>query len=965
MSDKRTRYVVGIDLGTTHTVVGFVDTQRSHDAQGGALTAQTRPRIEVFPVPQLVGPGEVASRALLPSFRYHLGEGELRDAELALGFPDPSPELPRGVTGSLAQALGGKVAGRLISSAKSWLCHAAVDREAAILPWSAPESVAKISPVAASQSYLAHVRAAWNAAHPKYPLEEQELVLTVPASFDEAARALTLSAATRAGLPKLRLLEEPQAAFYDWLDRHRDTLAADLSQTRLVLVVDVGGGTTDLTLVHVELRESGPRLTRIAVGEHLMLGGDNMDLTLARVSEPQLVDKPGDRLPAVRFTQLVEQCRGVKERLLAEAAPEQASVSILGSGARLIGGTKSTTLTRARVEELVVDGFMPLTALDAKLEQRRAGLLEFGLPYVADPAITKHVAQFLVRHRAVAADALGVSLQEAEQEPARVLPDAVLVNGGVFRAASLKKRLFEVLSSLRGQRLTELDNDEPELAVARGAVAYGLSRRGVGLRIGGGSPRSYYLLVDSAREPEVSAEGDVRTGVCILPRGAEEGEELVLKGRSFLLRVGAPVRFRLWATSTDTQHRAGDVVTLDDSFHELPEIAVVLEGKAGERGELKVELHAGLTEVGTLEVSCVAKDEPERRYKLELALRGENRAQNAALRVTQLHPRFAEATAQIHAFYGKSNKELEGNKIKVLRAELEKTLGPREGWDTALLRELFAALLAGKKRRRRSADHERIWLHLTGYALRPGFGYPLDDFRVGEVWALYKEGLQFSPEPQVWSQWWILWRRIAGGLDEAKQRTLWADLSFYLEPPGPRPKPRPKGPKALGLEDMVRLAGSLERVSASDKVTVGDWLLARFDQGGGAKGSSMGEVSAGALWWALGRLGARAPLYGSAHSVVPSAVAARWLERALRCDLRHVEQAAFAAAQLARLTHDRQRDLEPALRERAAVALESAGGQALLVRQGGELSEAEQVRVFGDSLPHGLRLERAVPAPAP
>lgn len=954
MSDKPTRYVVGIDLGTTHTVVGFVDTQRAHDDQAGALTAQTRPKIQVFPVPQLVAPGEVAPRPLLPSFRYHFAEGELREEDRALGFPEPSPELPPGVVGALAQALGGKVAGRLVSSAKSWLCHAAVDRDAAILPWGAPEGVAKISPVAASESYLAHVRAAWNAAHPEHPLETQEVVLTVPASFDEAARALTLRAAARAGLPTLRLLEEPQAAFYDWLDRHRDTLADDLSQTRLALVVDVGGGTTDLTLVHVELRESGPRLTRIAVGEHLMLGGDNMDLTLARVCEPALVDKPGERLPAARFTQLVEQCRALKERLLADGAPEQASVSLLGGGSRLIGGTKSTALTRARVEELVVDGFMPRAALDAKLEQRRAGLLEFGLPYVADPAITKHVAQFLARHRPVSAEALGIDLQDAEREPARALPDAVLFNGGVFRAAALKRRLFEVLANLRGQPLRELDNDEPELAVARGAVAYGLARRGVGLRIGGGSPRSYYLLVET--------EGAARTGVCILPRGAEEGEELVLTGRSFLLRVGVPVRFRLWTTSADTQHRAGEVVELDERFHELPEIAVVLEGK--ERGELKVELRAGLTEVGTLEVSCVAKDQPERRYKLELALRGEARAQQTPARVTQLHPRFAEATAQIHAFYGKANKELEGNKIKTLRAELEKTLGPRDGWDTALLRELFAALLAGKKRRRRSADHERVWLHLTGYALRPGFGYPLDDFRVGEVWDLYKEGLQFSPEPQVWSQWWILWRRIAGGLDEAKQRTLWSDLAFYLEPPGPRPKPRPKGPKALGLEDMVRLSGALERVPATDKVQAGDWLLARLDQATGAAKSNTGEVSVGALWWALGRIGARAPLYGSAHSVVPSEVAARWLERVLRCDLHSVDQAAFAAAQLARLTQDRQRDLAPALRERAALALERAGGQdhwARLVREGGQLSEAEQVRVFGESLPHGLRLEQATP----
>jgi molecular chaperone DnaK (HSP70) len=972
-----TRYVVGIDLGTTHTVVGYVDGTRKHDAPGGQETEQTRPRIEVFPLPQLVAPGEVGARPLLPSFRFHPAENELTDAELSPGFPDPLPDLPRGVVGTLAQALGRRVPGRLIASAKSWLCHGAVDREAAILPWGAGEGVAKISPVDASASYLAHVRAAWNQAHPRDPLEQQEVVLTVPASFDEAARALTLQAARHAGLPRVRLLEEPQAAFYDWLDRHRDTLARDLagvsvagpdgsavahSPVRLALVVDVGGGTTDLTLIHVELRDSGPRLTRIAVGDHLMLGGDNMDLTLARVSEAALLP-PGERLPAARLSQLVEQCREAKEKLLGEHAPEQASLSILGSGSKLIGGTKTTTFSRERVLELVVDGFMPRVSLDDKPDTRRSGFVEFGLPYVADPAITKHIAQFLTRHRGVTAEALGLSADEAASNPLKLLPDAVLFNGGVFRGAALKQRLSEVLASYRGQALHELDNHEPELAVARGAVAYGLARRGVGLRIGGGSPRSYYLEVDTS-----TAE---KTGVCVLPRGAEEGEDITLKGRTFALRVGKPVRFRLWTSTSERSHRAGEIVTLDNSFHELPDIAAVLDAKSGQN-ELKVELHTGLTELGTLEMSCVALvsdagstpaaqarsgDDARSRYKLEFELRGQARRDSTIpeTRVTQLHPRFAEATELVQAFFGKANKELEGRKIKTLRTDLEKILGERDGWDTALLRELFSALMAGKKGRRRTADHERVWLNLTGFALRPGFGYPLDPFRVDQVWALYSEGVQFAPDAQVWSQWWILFRRIAGGLDEARQNQLLDDLSFYLEPPGPRPKPRPKGPKALGLEDMVRLSGSLERVSAERKVKLGGWLLARL-------GSS--ELSPGSVWWTMGRIGARAPLYGSAHTVVPPQIAATWLEQGLRAaqSLRaasDVEQVSLALGQLARLTHDRARDVSPELRERAASAIARTTGNdtwVKLVREGGELSESDRGRVFGESLPSGLRL---------
>jgi hypothetical protein len=676
-----------------------------------------------------------------------------------------------------------------------------------------------------------------------------------------------------------------------------------------------------------------------------MLGGDNMDLTLARVSERELVAE-GERLPAARFTQLVEQCREAKEKLLGTDAPEQVTLSLLGAGSKLIGGVKTTPLKKSRVTELVVDGFMPEVALSVKPEARRTGFVEFGLPYVADPAITKHVAQFLTRHRVVVAEALGLTVEQAAADPQQLLPDAVLYNGGVFRGGALKERLQKVLESFRGTELKELDNEDPELAVARGAVAYGLARRGVGLRIGGGSPRSYYLYVEAA-----SGE---KTGICVLPRGSEEGEDIRLAGRTFALRVGKPVRFRLYTSTGDQRHRAGELVTLDDSFHELPEIAAVLDAGSAQPGggELKVELHAALTELGTLEMSCVAVNPPQRRFKLEFELRGQTRTENAPspTRVTQLHPRFAEATELVQAFFGKSNKELEGRKIKTLRQDLEKILGERDTWDTALLRELFGALLAGAKRRRRSADHERVWFNLTGFCLRPGFGYPLDAFRVDQLWALYAEGVQFAPDAQVWSQWWILWRRIAGGLDEAKQTHILDDLTFYLEPLGPRPRPRPKGPKAQGLEDMVRLSGALERVSGARKAELGGWLLARL---------AKNELSPAAVWWTLGRLGARAPLYGSAHTVVAPQVASTWLERALSQDLRNVEQAAFAVAQLARLTHDRARDVPEALRERAASALARTTGNdtwVKLIREGGELSESDRGRVFGESLPAGLRL---------
>ena len=414
-SQPASRYVVGIDLGTTHTVVAFADT-----ALAGRLSREEtdedtpeRPPVELFAIPQLVAPGEVAPRPVLPSLRYQTSDQERNGG--ALGLPwetarettlsSSSSSSSSYVVGELAGRLGAKVPGRLVASAKSWLSHGSVDRGADILPWGAPAEVAKISPVEASASYLRHVRQAWDQRFASNPLHTQEVVLTVPASFDEGARALTLEAAKRAGL-RVRLVEEPQAAFYSFLDTHRSHLAEALGATRLALIVDVGGGTTDLTLIRVELRDTGPRLTRIAVGEHLMLGGDNMDLTLARLAETRLgSDGQGRSLDAVRFSQLVQQCRLAKEKLLSRDAPAAADVTVLGSGSKLIGGALKTSLSREEVHRIVLDGFFPAVPLHAR-PQKRGGIVEFGLPYVADAAISKHVAAFLERHRALSHEAL-------------------------------------------------------------------------------------------------------------------------------------------------------------------------------------------------------------------------------------------------------------------------------------------------------------------------------------------------------------------------------------------------------------------------------------------------------------------------------------------------------------------------------------------------------------------------------
>ena len=927
------KYVIGIDLGTTHCVAAYAD------------TTQKVPTVQPFEVEQLVAPGEVAAQPVLPSVRYHPAEGELAPGDTQL--PWASEETA--VLGRFAQQLGAKVPGRYVTSAKSWLSHAAVDRTAAILPWGSKD-VPQVSPVEASASYLAHLRADWDRRFPNHPMHRQEVVLTVPASFDEGARALTLDAAKKAGL-RVRLVEEPQAAFYRWLDRHRDELADALGSVRLALVVDVGGGTTDLTLIRVELRESGPRLTRLAVGDHLMLGGDNMDLLLAKLAEQQL----GKTLGPARFTQLVQQCRAAKERLLGDEPPESVKVTVLGSGRKLVGGAQSIAIERDHVHQTVLDGFFPDVPVDARPERRRGGIVEFGLPFVADAGVTRHVAEFLQRHRDLARTAFEtVDERGAADAGASAIPDALLFNGGVFQSALLRGRVQEVLGAWRGAAPRVLENEQPDLAVAHGAVAYGLARRGVGLRIGGGSARSYFLMVDRKGE-------DAGQGVCILPRGSEEGEEIPLAGRTFSLRLGRPVRFHLVATTSDVEHvEPGQVVAIDDPdrYRDLPPIAAVLEDES-DAEEVPVQLVSALTEVGTIEMSCLKVDpdaggepgkRPGKRWKLELQLRGAASREVTAQKVTQLHPRFEEATELVRRVFGKSKETIPPKEIKRLRVNIEKVLGPRETWDTPLLREVFGALHAGMKRRRRSADHERVWFHLAGYTLRPGFGYPLDEWRVQQVaQGVMKGGVQFVPEAQNWSEYWILWRRIAAGLDTKQQTKLLQQIEWYLHPPTRKPRKRPPGPKALGYDDMVRLAGALERIEPEAKAKIGGWLAQRLDD----------HDENVQTWWAVGRLGARVPFYGSAHQTVPKHVAAQWLQLALTFDWRDCPEAAFAGTLLARRSGDRERDLSEELRQQVADRLVLAGrpeSWVTMVREVAHLDRDDEKRIFGDSLPPGLRL---------
>ena len=920
-------YLVGIDLGTTNTVVAY------------AHADDTASSIRLFEIEQLVAPGEVAARPLLPSLRYHPAPGELAAGDLQLAWPQADVvKVEHAVLGALARQLGAQVPGRLVSSAKSWLSHANVDRQAPILPWGAEADVPKVSPVAASASYLAHVRAAWNHRYPHAPLEKQELVLTIPASFDEGARALTLEAARMAGLGTLRLVEEPQAAFYDFLQRRRDSLALDLAQTRRILVCDVGGGTTDFSLIDVAFDDAGaPQLERSSVGNHLILGGDNMDLALAHLVETRMAAgvAGGMKLSAARLSQLMERCRAAKELLLSSDAPDKATVTLLGAGARLIGASRSVDVTREEVAAMVVDGFFPMVELGDVARKGRAGIVEFGLPYAQDAAITRHLASFLQQHHGA-------------------LPDTLLLNGGVFRADALARRLAETLAHWRGAPLTILHNDNPDVAVARGAVAYALARRGQAPRIGGGSPRSYFLVLGEA--------GKDKRAVCILPRGSASGEEIRLTERLFALRLGRPVRFHLASSIAEAgaPPKLGDIVELnEDDYVRLPPLASVLHDKrdASDKREITVQLATVMTEVGTLEVHCVAEADAGARWLLEFQLRGsedEQGADGGEGNAAAISPRIKEAIDKIERIFGGKAQKVETKEVRQLRQHLEQGLGSRESWDTPLLRQLFDALMLRARGRRRSAEHERVWLNLAGYCLRPGYGDALDPWRMEQLWAMFEAGVQHHKDNQVCAEWWTLWRRVAGGLSTEQQLRLLDDFAFNLQADASQRSSRPVTLVGGSDDDMLRLGASLERIPGAYKAEVGAWLLKRLDQA-----SKKGEAADTNTLWALARVGARQPFHGSAHEVVDSATVADWLAVLLALDWKKTEPAAFAATHLARMTGDRSRDIDDDLRATVLARLKAVGAPPqwlAMVSAVMQLDEASTKRMLGDALPPGLKL---------
>ena len=592
MSDAK--FIVGIDLGTTNSILAYTEAESE---------AREAPDIHILEISQLIGPGAVAAREMLPSFIYMPGEKDIASDALEL----PWHRDVKQIVGELARNRGAELPQRLISSSKSWLCHAMVDRNQAILPWGSPAEVPKLSPVEASAAILDHIRRAWNHTIARDDesliLERQEIFLTVPASFDAVARELTVKAAAMAQLPDITLLEEPQAAFYAWIVASGDSWREAVRPGDLVLVCDLGGGTSDFSLIRVSDFSGNLELERIAVGNHILIGGDNMDLALAYAVANQMA-AAGQKLDAWQMRALWHTCRSAKEKILASPDVAAVPISLLGRGSSLIGGTLKTELRRDVVEQVIVEGFFPLCEPESRPQTGpRTGIQETGLAYEADPAVTRHLAQFLSR----------------QDDRPRELPTAVLFNGGVMKAPLLQRRVTEVLASWQSDtELRVMESSNLDLAVATGAAYYGLARRGRGVRIRSGLNKTYYIGV-AASLPAVPGMPAPIKALCVAPFGMEEGSSSELTEREFNLIVGEPAKFDFLGSSVRTEDTVGSLIEdWESDIEPITTIETTLDGTYG--SVIPVSIQVKLTEIGTLELWCVSRQDGSR-WKLEFNVR--------------------------------------------------------------------------------------------------------------------------------------------------------------------------------------------------------------------------------------------------------------------------------------------------------------------------------------------------------
>lgn len=912
------RYSIGIDLGTTNCAMAYCKLDKE-DAVS-----------EVFAIPQWESLDLLADSNTLPSFLYLPTEPE---AALLSGA-----QAGRGtgwISGRFARKRAGETPGRVAHSAKSWLGHHAVNRQAKFLPWGSEEipPEQKISPIHASALLLNYLRGAWDLKFPDDPFDAQDIAITVPASFDAVAQRLTLDAAGEAGFPKnVRLLEEPQAAFYRWLEAHRepDALWSQLpsdAAAHHVLVIDVGGGTSDFSLFEIGRQKGSPlpAIRRVAVSDHILLGGDNIDLALAHLLEPRFAAR-GEKLAGSQWDDLVARSRDLKERCLATDGPqdEEFPVSLPGRGSNLFATTLSAKILRSEITSVLLDGFFPACPADARPAQAEAALIEWGLPYAADSAVTRYLADFLRERPAV---------------------DAILFNGGSLYPEALRQRIQQQIGAWQNHALPHvLANPEPDLAVARGAARFGSILHHRAARIESGAARSIYLEVHAAEKGQPSSL------VCVLPRGADPGEIHHIDQLGIELRLNRPVRFQSYYSTRHDKDRAGALVAHKrENFHKLPPLQTVARladpAAAPENNRLPVNLTSTLTELGLLELECVsAVPGIDQSWPLTFDLRG-GQAQ-AGVAENEADPGVApaaldKANRRIISIFSKHLDSNDPLTVARLQKSLEGILDlPKSQWNLFLIRALWATLKRCFPCRGNSVDHEEAWLILAGYFLRPGFGAEMDPARIDDLWRVRSEGLA-HPDKRIKLQEYILWRRVAGGLDRERQQAV-----IDAEMPKLRQQ---KNPPA----ELVRLAGSLERIDPASKAELIELFL--------TKAGALAEQGAYAAPYfvSLGLLLNRTPLYSGPENVISPDLVAKAFEQLRDLDWKKIPELAELFLRAARVTNNRALDLSKPLRKEIARKLEKADVAAFKVYRVEEfvaIDRSERVSLYGESLPPGLIL---------
>ena len=903
---QETPYLVGIDLGTTNCSVAYVNRSRK----------RSQHKIKIFEIPQIVSANAIEERKTLPSFHYHLSEFD------TLSVAMPWEDKPSYIVGEFAKKQ--KIPTNIVHSAKSWLCHSRVDRRSPILPWGT-KSPQKISPVDASVRYLEFIQKAWNhyiAKDETQYLQQQQIVLTVPAAFDQDARELTLEAANKAGFKHVTLLEEPMAAFYSWIYFYQFKWPKKVENNMLALVCDLGGGTTDFSLIELQRNEDNFQFKRVAVGKHLLLGGDNMDLALAYQLEKS-------KLSSNQFLELISAARHAKEYLWTSGNEEKKSeITIMGGGSSLVKGAKKFQVNHEVLREVIVDQFFPLLPWDTPTESKQSGLKEWGLPYETDPRITQHLCRFLHKHLAE-----------------NTKPDLILFNGGVLTPKVIRDRIVTQLKEWFGSSSWKpivLTNNKLDLAVAIGAAYFHLVQRGEGIQIGGGIPRSYYL--------EIKQHQGKKKGLCILPFASRQQQFFEINQHTLEVIAKQPVSFKIYSSNERKEDELGQVVDIEEDMILLPPVQTVIKvGKTAKKRQIPVNLQAQMNEIGLLEIRLVAKDS-DRIWRLQFQMTHTQDTKKSEKPANKKKIAFPEEKVR-EIIEGVFHKDLAP---RTLKNDIEKILGcKKDAWDLQLNRKIWDMLISFSAQKNRSENHEERWLHLIGFCLRPGVGFPGDDWRIKKLLPIIQNRVHFPRSVQNWMEYWILLRRTAASLRGDQQLALFKLFAEHLLGPSTKwriKKITRKHVKPAEKVEMWRTTSSFENLPPKVKQQLGDEIIRLLST----------EKVVDHLYWALGRLGARIPFYNqnplAKEQITP------WIETLLAMENDDFHRLS-AIAQLARKSGDRSIDIDDRLRQRVIEELQKYDDSAKItelcsaVETITVLNEKLQKHYFGDSLPIGLVLK--------